>query len=136
MSSDDIRNAATKYAALNAYTYDGKAQSGPIVGRIMGESPKLRTRAKEVIAIINQVIEEVNSWTREQQEQILKERWPELLVVKKIIEEKKTLPPLENVDKYDEIRTRFAPNPDGPLHLGLQYLLHINGLGMTSPGLV
>jgi len=118
MSSDDIRNAATKYAALNAYTYDGKAQSGPIVGRIMGESPKLRTRAKEVIAIINQVIEEVNSWTREQQEQILKERWPELLVVKKIIEEKKTLPPLENVDKYDEIRTRFAPNPDGPLHLG------------------
>jgi len=118
MSSDDIRDAAKKYAALNAYAYDGKAQSGPIVGRIMGESPELRTMAKEVIAIINEVVKEVNSWTREQQEQILKERWPELLVVKKVVEEKKTLPPLENVDKYDEIRTRFAPNPDGPLHLG------------------
>ncbi len=30
----------------------------------------------------------------------------------------KTLPPLPNTDKYDNIVTRFAPNPDFVLHLG------------------
>ena len=107
MSSDDIRDAALKYAAFNAYSYGGNAQSGPIVGRIIGESPEFRSRAKEVVAIVNEVIEEVNSWTIEQQEQLLKERWPDLLIRVKHVEEKKTLPPLENVEKYKEVRSIF-----------------------------
>ena len=117
MGSDEIREAALKYALLNATTHDGKAQSGPIMGRILGESPEMRTRVAEVSATVKEVVSEVNSWAPEAQRSMLQERWPELLERKKK-EERKGLPPLENVERFKEVRTRFAPNPDGPLHLG------------------
>jgi len=118
MDSEEIREAALKYAVHNAYSHEGKAQKGPIMGRILGENPELRSRASEVSALIEDVLREVNSWTQERQREVLEERWPELLETRKVKEEKKTLPPLNNVEKYREVRTRFAPNPDGPLHLG------------------
>jgi len=118
MGSEEIREAALKYAIHNAYSHEGKAQKGPIMGRILGENPDLRSRASEVSTLIEEVLREVNSWTQERQKEVLEERWPELLETRKVKEEKKTLPPLNNVEKYREVRTRFAPNPDGPLHLG------------------
>jgi glutamyl-tRNA synthetase len=118
MGSDEIRSAALKYAVHNAATHEGKAQNSPVMGKIMGEHPELRNRAKEVAAIVGEVVSEVNSWSQGRQMEMLEERWPELMEARKKEEEKKGLPPLENVDKYDEVRTRFAPNPDGPLHLG------------------
>ena len=118
MGSEEIREAALKHAVHNAYSHEGKAQKGPIMGRILGENPDLRSRASEVSALIEDVLREVNSWTQERQKEVLEERWPELLETRKVKEEKKTLPPLNNVEKYREVRTRFAPNPDGPLHLG------------------
>ncbi|MFQ6085469.1 MAG: glutamate--tRNA ligase, partial [Candidatus Bathyarchaeia archaeon] len=48
---------------------------------------------------------------------LIEERWPELMVEGRR-EERRGLPPLPNASKYREIRTRFAPNPDAPLHLG------------------
>ena len=107
-----------KYALYNAVSHDGKAQKGSVMGRILGEEPELRSKAGEVSSIVGEVLREVNSWTPERQRETLEERWPELLDRQKVKEEKKTLPPLENVEKYREVRTRFAPNPDGPLHLG------------------
>ncbi len=114
---DKIREAATKYAVLNATQHDGKAQTGSVLGRILGEFPELRAKAKEVIPVVNEAVNEVNSWPPEKQRSMLKENWPELLE-KRREEEKKTLPPLEGVDRFPMVKTRFAPNPDGALHLG------------------
>ncbi len=118
MGSKGIRAVALKYAVHNAAIHEGKAQNGPVMGKIMGEHPELRDRAKEVATIVDEVILEVNSWSQGRQMEMLEECWPELMEVRRKEEEKKKLPPLENVDKYEEVRTRFAPNPDGPLHLG------------------
>ncbi|UCD44742.1 MAG: glutamate--tRNA ligase [Candidatus Bathyarchaeota archaeon] len=118
MGSDKIKGAALKYAVYNAASHGGEAQMGPVIGRILGELPHLRERAKEVTAIVGEVVGDVNSWSPERQRQVLEERWPELLEKRKRVEEKKRLPPLQNVDRFREVRTRFAPNPDGPLHLG------------------
>lgn len=117
MRSDEIKAAALKHAVNNASDHDGIAKTGPVLGRILGEFPSLRQRANEVASIVNEVITEVNSWSLEYQRDMLVERWPELLEARKK-EEKKGLPPLENVNRFKEVRTRFAPNPDGPLHLG------------------
>jgi glutamyl-tRNA synthetase len=118
MTNDDIIDAAKKYAALNASQHNGTAQSGSVIGKILAEYPELKVRVKEVIPVINQGINEVNSWTQVRQQKYIEDNYPELLETKKVEEAPKTLPPLENVDKWPMIKTRFAPNPDGALHLG------------------
>jgi glutamyl-tRNA synthetase len=118
MSTEEIREAAMRHAVHNAATHEGEAQLGPVIGRIMAEFPGMRSKAGEVSALVRQVVSEVNSWPHAKQTSMLKERWPELLETKKKEEEKKTLPPLENVEKFEMVKTRFAPNPDGALHLG------------------
>ncbi len=118
MTNDDIIEVARKFAAHNASQHDGKAQSGSVIGKILAEHPELKSRVKKVIPIINRGIQEVNAWTQEEQQRYVEEKYPKLLETKKIEEAPKTLPPLDNVDKWPMVKTRFAPNPDGALHLG------------------
>lgn len=117
MDPDECKAAALKYAVLNASQHEGSARKGPVLSRLLAEFPGLRERAKELMPLVARVVEEVNSWPLERQKSMLLERWPELLEPREAEEEKK-LPPLPNVERFKEVRTRFAPNPDGPLHLG------------------
>jgi glutamyl-tRNA synthetase len=112
----DLIELIRKSALLNASTHDGKAQTGAILGKILGEKAELRTQVKDLSVLINEVLAEVNSLTLEEQKRIVAEKWPETL--KKEKTEEKRLPPLPNADKYKQIVTRFSPNPDCVLHLG------------------
>jgi glutamyl-tRNA synthetase len=115
-NDNDLRELIRKAALLNAVSHDGKAQSGAMVGKILGERADLRSKVKELSAIINTIVNEVNSLSLSDQKTIVEEKWPETQK-KKEVEEKK-LPPLPNADKYKQIVTRFSPNPDCVLHLG------------------
>ncbi len=113
---DKVRESAVKYAVFNASQYGGKANPGSVMGRIFAEYPEAKANAKDVQRLIMGVVADVNSWPVEKILETVKQ-WPELFEAKKA-EEKKTLPPLKNVDKWPMVKVRFAPNPDGPLHLG------------------
>lgn len=113
----EFREFIRKLALLNAIRHDGNAQTGPVIGKLLGEKPELRTRVKEVVCLVNEVVQEVNSFSLSEQKRIAEEKWPEALE-KERVEEEKRLPPLPNVDKYAQIVTRFSPNPDCVLHLG------------------
>jgi len=115
---EELREIIRKFALLNAIRHDGKAQTGPVVGKVLAERPELRTKAKELTALIKEVVDEVNSLSLSEQIRIVEEKWPETLTKEKVEEEEKKLPPLPNADKYREIVTRFSPNPDCVLHLG------------------
>ena len=119
MTVDDVelKKLVRKVALLNAVKHDGKAQTGPVIGTILGEKPEFRTKLKEITALINDVVLEVNSLSQAEQKGIVGEKWPETLMKEKI-EEEKRLPPLPNTDRYEQIVTRYAPNPDCVLHLG------------------
>ena len=52
----------------------GKAQKGSIMGRILGEAPEFRSRAREASTIVDEVLSEVNSWTQERQRKTLEKR--------------------------------------------------------------
>ncbi len=112
-----LRELVRKIGLLNAVKHDGKAQMGPVVGKILGEKPEYRSKAKEISALVNDVVQEVNRLSLSEQKRIVEEKWPETLVKAKV-EEERELPPLPKVDKYSKVVTRFSPNPDCVLHLG------------------
>jgi len=113
----ELKEIIRKTALLNAIRHDGKAQVGPVIGKILGEKPELKSRVKELSALVNDVVKEVNNIALSEQRRIVEEEWPEALIKEKV-EEEKRLPPLPNVDKYAQVVTRFSPNPDCVLHLG------------------
>jgi len=92
-NDSEVREFIRKAALLNAVQHGGKAQAGPIVGKLLGEKAELRTKVKELTALINMVLGEVNSLSGEEQKRIVEEKWPETLRKEKVEEEKK-LPPL------------------------------------------
>ncbi len=112
----ELREFIRKAALLNAVGHDGKAQTGAMVGKILGEKAELRSRVKELSGVINAVVGEVNNLSLAEQKTIVEKNWPETQKKEKV--EEKHLPPLPNADKYKQIVTRFSPNPDCVLHLG------------------
>ena len=115
--NSELRELIRKAALQNAVQHGGKAQVGPILGKLLGERTELRTMVKELTSLINAILQSVNSLSVEEQRRIIGEKWPEILKKEKVDEEKK-LPPLPNTSKYTQVVTRFSPNPDCVLHLG------------------
>ncbi|MDH5794208.1 MAG: glutamate--tRNA ligase family protein, partial [Candidatus Bathyarchaeota archaeon] len=113
----ELKEIIRKIALLNAIRHEGKAQAGPVIGKILGEKSEFRTKVKELSTLVNDIVKEVNNLPLSEQQRIVEEKWPEALV-KERVEEEKRLPPLPNVDKYAQVVTRFSPNPDCVLHLG------------------
>ena len=114
----NVEELILKYALINAYTHRGKANAKAVMGKVLGENPELRPKAKEVIPLVNEIVERVNGMSIEEQETKLREIYPEFFEEKKAKkEEKKGLPPLPKAEK-GKVVTRFAPNPDGAFHLG------------------
>ncbi|NON61953.1 glutamate--tRNA ligase [Acidianus sp. RZ1] len=104
-----------KHALANAIKHNGKASVGPVMSKVIGEYPELRNKAKEITEQVKQIVDRVNSLTLNEQLSELKAKFPEMLEERKEKEEKKSLPPLHVNNIFV---TRFAPNPDGPIHLG------------------
>jgi glutamyl-tRNA synthetase len=91
----------------------------PVLGKLLGEKPELQKRIREITPLVSKVIQEVNNLSLDEQTETVKKIWPEMLrKEKEKPKEKKGLPPLPNVEKYKQVVTRFAPNPDCVLHLG------------------
>lgn len=112
-----LKELVRKAALLNAVQHDGRAQTGPIVGKLLGERPDLRTKAKELTELVNSELSGVNRLSVDEQRRIVQEKWPEQLRKEKV-DEAKRLPELPHASKYARIVTRFSPNPDCVLHLG------------------
>jgi len=117
MVNNRERQIIRKIALLNALHYGGKAQFQPVLGKLLTEQPQWKTKIKELVPLIKEIVRDVNRLPLEEQKEIIQKKWPEALLKEKV-EVKRALPPLPNVEKYDRVVTRFAPNPDCMIHLG------------------
>ena len=117
---DRVERAAETAALFNALKHDSDAQVGAIMGPLLGENPAFREHGDEIPAVIAPVIDDVNALGTAEKRERLADLAPDRLAELDAADEADghTLPGLPNVDDYEEVRLRVAPNPNGPWHLG------------------
>ncbi|MGC8816965.1 MAG: glutamate--tRNA ligase [Candidatus Hadarchaeum sp.] len=111
---EDVKRTVLRWALANAAEHGGKASPKAVLGKILAELPGWKSRIAELSIIVDQIVDEVNRMgPEEQQFQIKKVGLPE-----KKAAERRGLPDLPDLQEYGTVVTRFAPNPNGPLHIG------------------
>lgn len=112
----DVKLEIRKFALDNARKYNGVPNQGAVVGKLVAEHPQLKAELKVLMQDIKKICDEVKLLSVEKQVAELERIAPELLVEKKIVEEKK-LKPLPGAEK-GKVVMRLAPSPSGVQHIG------------------
>src|SRR3989344_1625500 len=103
-----------KYALQNAVKFNGKANIGAVVGKVLGESPELKEDMGKLSKEIKKIVEEVNSLKPEQQEKEL-EKYAGL--IKEQVKEERDIFSVFEIKKGDKITTAFPPEPSKYPHI-------------------
>lgn len=114
----ELEELARKYALKNAVEYGGECNPGAVIGKIMSEED---FNPEEVQQVAGKVCGEVNQMDIEEQEEELQN-----YEFEEQEHEHNPIPDLRDAEE-GEVVVRFAPNPNGPAHLGSARGMVING---------
>lgn len=106
-----VEELLQKYAARNALEH-GEAQVDSVVGKVFAEEPDLKQEADHVVSAAGEVVEEINSMSEQELEQIVAEHEYDAGE-----EDDDGLPELPGAEE-GAVVMRMAPFPSGMLHIG------------------
>jgi glutamyl-tRNA synthetase len=110
-----VKDDAYRYAVKNAFEHDGNANVQAVIGKIIALHKGIAV--KDVIKDIQGAVGKANSLSKEELESEFQKFDAQGFELKKPEEKEKTLPELEWAE-VEPVVTRFAPNPNGPIHFG------------------
>ncbi|MHA1191097.1 MAG: glutamate--tRNA ligase [Promethearchaeota archaeon] len=126
MEEDKLKQLIWKLTLINAVKFDGTPNKKAIMGKIMKERKDLRSQASTIAPLLEEVTEAIIQLNIDEQREKLLELDPDALKKKESQKEKKILPELPNINKYEKIVMRLAPYPSGALHIGNARMVILN----------
>jgi len=122
---EKVLGSIERNALLNAARHEGKAQVGPVVSKVIGEFPDLKTKARDVAQAVQNKVREVNSMAIARQKAILQERYPEAEREPEKRPGRVGLPALPGAVK-GAVVLRLPPEPSGFMTIGHAMAFTIN----------
>ncbi|MBN2127067.1 MAG: glutamate--tRNA ligase, partial [Candidatus Diapherotrites archaeon] len=113
MNVSEVKENAFRYGVKNAFLHEGKADIGAIIGKLKALDKELNI--KNVMPEVIETVKEINALPFSEIEKKFHEF--EGSYELKVQEKKEGLPELDWAEK-EPVVTRYAPNPNGPFHLG------------------
>ncbi|HLD86485.1 MAG TPA: glutamate--tRNA ligase [Candidatus Nanoarchaeia archaeon] len=111
-----MKDIILKYALQNAVQFNGKANQGSVIGKVIGERPELKSDMKALAIETGKTIKEISSLSVDQQLEKLKQIAPELLEKKE--KEEKDIFAFLNIKPGEKVVTCFPPEPSKYPHIG------------------
>ena len=124
---DSLRRLIRKHALTNAVKFNGKANPGAVISKIIGEMPDLKSDMKLVSKEVSEALKIINSQSVDISTEELKKEFPEMLEKKE--KEERNIFEFLGVKNGEKIITAFPPGPEKYPHIGhakaclLNYLL-------------
>ena len=126
MNEKEIKEILWVSGLKNAIEFQGTPNKKAVMGKLMAQREDLRSQTKEIIPLLDDIIQEISKLSIEQQKEKLLQLDPHALDKKESKEEEKILPDLPNIKNFKKIVMRLAPYPSGALHIGNARMVILN----------